>query len=309
MTALKRTLLAIAVAAFAFMMIKRQGKFADLPMLTSAPIEFYGKVIDQDGKPLSGVEVVGRTGSKTGFMKDEHRSYSTTTDARGDFKFKGFKGDGLVINLKKAGYNFGSERNRFIYAPMGFGVVKFIPERDKPVVFQMWKSLGAEPLIDYYGKSVTLPIDGTPVLIDLKKCAKAKGEGDLLVSITWGPRSDPGSYIFDWSAKLEVPEGGLIESTGDVMFIAPADGYQKSIEYHFTARDMERVRDGEVHRTYNTYYIKSRKSGIFSRAQIAFNNNPIQGEADVTLRVQLNPKPGSRNLEFDPKLKAEITDP
>ena len=173
----------------------------------------------------------------------------------------------------------------------------------------MWKSLGAEPLIDYRGKSVTLPIDGTPVLIDLKKGAKAKGEGDLLVSIKWGPRSNPGSYIFDWSAKLEVPEGGLIESTGDVMFIAPADGYQKSIEYHFTARDMERVRDGEVDRTYNTYYIKSRKSGIFSRAQIAFNNNPMDEKAGVILCVQLNPKPGSRNLEFDPKLEVKITDP
>lgn len=270
--------------------LSKRDAFSLLPILTSARIEFYGKVIDQDGKPMAGVEVLGGTGSTTGFMQEETRRYFATTDANGLFSFRGFSGDALIVVPKKEGYNFSSDRNRFAYAPMGSGSKRFVPERGKPVVFQMWKSLGAEPLIDYHAHSVDIPIDGTPVLIDLKKGAKAQGEGDLLISIIWGPRSDPKSYAFDWSVKLEVAEGGIMESKGDVMFIAPLEGYQKSLEYHFTAQD----RRGNFE---SNFYIMSRNESIFSRAQIYFQNNPMLGNADATFRVQLNPKPGSRNLE------------
>ena len=61
--------------------LSKRDAFALLPMLTSARIEFYGKVIDQDGKPMAGVEAIGWTGSTTGFMRDEARRYTTTTDA------------------------------------------------------------------------------------------------------------------------------------------------------------------------------------------------------------------------------------
>jgi hypothetical protein len=57
------------------------------------------------------------------------------------------------------------------------------------------------------------------------------------VSVRWGHREDQKSYLFDWSAKIQVPNGGIIEGIGDIQFRAPIDGYQSVIEYHFTARE------------------------------------------------------------------------
>lgn len=267
-------------------------KFSGLAILSASPIEFYGKVIDQDGKPLPGVEAIGGTGSTTGFMQQETRSYSNTSDANGVFTFRGFHGDVLIIELKKDGYNFDSDRNRFRYSGIDPDKKRFTPDRKNPVVFQMWKALGAEPLISYYGRSVDISSDGTPVLIDLEKGTKAKDVGDLRISVTWGSQT-PGSNLFDWSAKIEVPEGGIIESVGDVMFLAPLDGYQKSLEYHFAAQD----RQMEMKRV---FYIKSRNGSVFSRAELSLQNQQPDSMCSVYLRVQLNPKPGSRNLEPAP---------
>jgi len=263
-------------------------RFGGLATLSAAPIKFYGKVTDQDGKPLPGVEVIGGTGSTTGFMQQEIRSYTTATDAHGFFTLEGFSGDALIIELRKIGYNFASDRNRFIYSPMRPATERFTPDPNNPVVFRMWTSLGAEPLIEYYARSVRVPSDGTPLLVDLVKGSKAEADGDLLVSVTWGAQT-PGSNLFDWSAKLEVPEGGIMQSVDDVMFVAPADGYQKSVEYHFPAesREMEMKR---------VFYIMSRKGRVFSRAEISLQNQQQDGVCRVGFRVQLNPN-SSRNLE------------
>ena len=265
-------------------------KFDDLAALSAVPIEFYERVIDQDGQPLPGVKVIGGTGSTMSFMHQETRTYTTSTDANGLFSLAGFRGDALVIDLKKAEYNFASERNRFHYSPIDPDNRRFSPNRNNPIVFQMWKAIGPEPLISYYGQSVRIPTNGRPVMIDLENGTEANGEEDLLVSVTWGARPQKDSYAFEWSAKFEVPSGGILESAGDTMFMAPAEGYQRTLEYHFSAQDKE----GSLERT---FYIKSRNGTTFSRAKISVGNDPRQGDATVTLRVQLNPRPGSRNLE------------
>jgi hypothetical protein len=267
-----------------------EAKSSRLPDVSSAPIEFYGRVIDQDGKPLPGVDVMAGTGSTTGFMQQETRNYTAVTDANGAFSFKGFRGDALIIELKKTGYNFASDRNRFHYSPIDPDKKRFTPNSNNPVVFQMWKSVGPEPLISYYGRSVHLPADGTPVLIDLRKGTKADTVGDLLISVTWEARGNPGSYAFAWSAKLEVPVGGIMESAGDVIFLAPVEGYRESLQYRFDAQEKQ----GNLERI---FYIRSRNENLFSRVKISLQNNPLDGDVRATFRVDLNPKPGSRILE------------
>lgn len=265
-------------------------KFAELARISAAPIEFYGKVIDQDGLPLAGVTVTGGTGSSTGFMRQQTRSYKTVTGVDGTFDFSGFSGDALIIGLEKPGYNFASERNRFRYSAIDPDHKRFTPDRAKPVLFQMWKAFGAEPLVNYYGRSVNFPPDGTPAAIDLIRGAKVAEGGDLVVRVTWGPRVDPHSYAFDWSVQFDVPSGGLIESTGDVMFAAPREGYQKTLSYRIAA--VERLSSFE-----RTFYVKSREPSVYSRVAVSLQNNPMQKDVGVTLRVKLNPRPGSRNLE------------
>lgn len=272
--------------------IEGGNKFGALSTLSAAPIEFYGKVIDQDGNALPNVSVNGGTGSTTGFMHRETRVYTTSTDGGGLFSFADIQGDVLNIGLKKEGYNFESQRNTFHYSPIDPEKKRFTPERDNPVVFTMWKSAGPVALINYFGRSVRLPVDGTPVKVDLAKGEETKSGEDLLISVKWGARTDQGSYAFDWSAKIEAPEGGLIEGVGDAMFAAPLDGYRRSFEYHFKADQ----REGGVERI---FYVKSRNGGAYSRVEISLQNVPTRGTARATLRVLMNPS-GSRNLERDP---------
>lgn len=265
-------------------------KFGGLATFSAASIVFYGKVIDQDSKPLPGVEVVGRTGSKTGFMQEERRSYVTATDTQGLFTFSGFKGDGLVIELKKAGYNFDSARRQFLYSPIDPDKKRFTPDRDNAVVFQMWKSLGAEPLIhyqEYLGQALS---DGTPVQIDLAKGKQVKKDGDLVVSVKWGASTGSNPYQFDWSATLSVPTGGILVGESDVMFIAPAEGYKDSLEYHFAAAEQQ----VELSRT---FYVTSRNRQTYSRVELWLQNQPGDSATSIHARVWLNPKAGSRNLE------------
>ena len=275
-------------------------RFGGLAALSGQPIEFYGKVIDQDNKPLPGVEVVGRTGSKTGFMQEEHRAYSTATGPSGLFSFDGFNGAGLVIDLKKPGYNFESSRRQFLYSLIDPDKKRFTPDRNNPVVFRMWKSTGAEPLVQYQQSLGRAPIDGTPVQIDLAKGKLVKENGDLLVSVSWGPRIGKSFYAFDWSVKLSVPGGGIMEGGDDTMFYAPADGYQESLDYRFSADE----RKSQLHKT---FYVSSRNRQTYSRVELWVANQPGDSETDVTGRVWLNPKPGSRNLE--PPVTAQALNP
>lgn len=272
-----------------------RSKFGALATLSAAPIEFYGKVIDQDGKPLPGVDVIGGTGSTTGFMQQETRTYTITTNEEGLFSFSGFRGDALIVDLKKPGYNFKSDRVRFHYSPIDPEGKRFNPERKNPVLFQIWKSLGAEPMIHYYGRSVRVPADGTVVRVDLAKGRKVESDGDLLVSAKWGPREGPEDMAFDWSVKIEGVEGGLIEGDGSMQFIAPADGYQPSLDYSF-------FNDKEGRFT-KAYYIRTQGGRNYGRVELSIDRQEGDFETRVGLSVWLNPS-GSRNLEYDPSKQA-----
>ena len=273
-------------------------KFSGLSMLSAMPIEFYGRVIDQDEKPLADVRVLGGTGSKTGFMQDETRNYETKTDKAGLFSFKGFKGDALIIDLKKTGYNFGSNSRRFFYSAIDPLRRRFTPDQKKPVTFQMWRVLGSEPLIYYRESFGRVPSDGTPIHFDLIKRKVVKSGGDLIVSVKWGARAED-SILFDWSATFSVPEGGIMEGGDNVMFQAPADGYQQQLEYKFAAAE----RKSAIKRT---FYTASRNHQVYARIDFYLEINSVE-ESIISVggAVWLNPKPGSRNLEYDPKKRVD----
>jgi hypothetical protein len=69
-------------------------------------------------------------------------SYTTATDANGLFSFQGFRGDALIIELKKGGYNFASDQNRFHYSPIDPDKKRFVPDRERPVLFGCGSQLG-----------------------------------------------------------------------------------------------------------------------------------------------------------------------
>lgn len=199
------------------------------------PQDFYGKVIDQDGKPLKDVsanaELTVNDGSYGGTNR---KKYSTTTDSNGLFEFTGLHGAGLGVSIGKLGYE-NEWRNDVYKGPDG--------GRSTPTdrtIYRMWSTNIHETLITGSQKFEIQP-DGKPHFINLMDGTISDHEGgDLKVWIQYTNHVVQGQ-LYDWSAGIEVVNGGLWEAprvyTGSVdlgyvpMFTAPANGYVPSFSY------------------------------------------------------------------------------
>lgn len=277
--------------------ISKAEAFGLLPVLTSNPIKFFGRVVDQDNRPLSSVRVIGKTGSKTGFMSEEHRTYETTTDENGDFVFKGFSGSGLGVELEKEGYLYKRVNRTYNFSSFTSDRETHSPDPNQPEVFQMWEQSGAEPMIHYRKVFYDLPIDGTPVEVDLVEGKKVGEHGDLQVQV-WCDPSNPKSFSSDWKAAVAIPRGGLIEESRDQAFHAPEAGYASKIDYIF---------DGQppTSSLIKTYIAKIDNGRAYARVRLTIQNSGMDANFVLTVTVWLNPT-DSRNLEYDPMLSFSV---
>jgi hypothetical protein len=246
----------------------------------------YGKVIDQDGHPVAGVEVTGTIE----FVPDDKPdlTYKTQTDANGLFQFTGLHGAGLAVKVAKSGYEMDYRRGLFV--PSGQS------SPTNRVVYTMWKLKGAEPMIHdtkYYG----INPDGRAFTIDLVNKRKIEGTnsmGDLQVQIQ-RPATIKPKERFDWSWVMTAISGGVIEVTNiGYLYEAPESGYQKIYSIYMTAADPNWQEQIE-----RTFYIESRDGKIFGHIYVTII--PDYHETSFfKIESFINPA-GSRNLEFDPQ--------
>jgi hypothetical protein len=184
-----------------------------------APIEFYGKVVDENSNAVAGatvsfhwVEVLDETGNRTS---------TTESDAEGLFSLHGARGPSLSVSVSKEGY----------YPRRGgaqYGVLAnsdFSPDPQNPVIFLLRKKGKPESLIAL-SRSYRIPRDGTPVSIDLVTGATATGESGNFVVRCWtddqGKRS---GQKYDWHCLITVPGGGMVPTDEEFPFLAPENGY------------------------------------------------------------------------------------
>ncbi len=118
------------------------------------PIDFYGKVIDQNNNPLKDVKVLFKIRKNVfqplalvGVGKDFERIV-TETDAQGLFKLESAEGETLGFDLVKEGFRVSSKGKRR-YIVSGFNMKKDFPKSspNKPIIFTMWKKLESQALI------------------------------------------------------------------------------------------------------------------------------------------------------------------
>ncbi len=256
-------------------------------------IEFYGRVIDHYGTRLPDVQVIGQvifnSGVSSGVLKP--KAY---TDANGYFEIKGVQGRTLDFNLIKEGYQFMPEGDAFDYTELVPEAKRHHPDPKNPVTLRMWKLQGAEPMIYFDRKSFKLPPDGSPVRIDLATGKKVSSGGDVIVVIEQ-PIAPPGERLahYAWTAKITA--SGLLETTDKLMYLAPESGYAPVLNYG--EKGDERVQEKQVAKS---FYLKT-SEGRYARMKmdLTSDTNPERGSF-FGLTWWLNPKPGSRNLEFDP---------
>lgn len=274
---------------------------AALDQLNQKPIELYGKVVDQSGKPLEGVaayaSVIYNYSQGMGVSKTE-----TKTDKDGLFSFKGLNGRTLGIGLDKDGYEYDGAHGPFQYTELVKESERYHPDPKNPVVFMMYKLQGAEPMIKGNAEFKLAP-DGTPMRIDLKTGKKTDQGGDLIVAIKlkeYPIGEKPTQRTFDWSAEISAVEGGMIVSTQKIMYLAPAEGYKEVMTLDAKATDSpwENVID-------RSFYLKS-ENKIYSRIVMHFvASQRADNPSRISLIWYLNPS-GSRNLEFDEKKKLPL---
>jgi len=254
-------------------------------------ITFYGRVIDQNGDP-----VVNATIYYTALDKfDQSGSkYQGESNANGDFSISGIRGAALNVGVRKDGYYPILDRSNASFA-YGIGpdsTRKGPPTANEPAVFVLQKRGISEPLIRAEGGQIDVPRTGEPLTIDL--ATGRPGRGDLRIE-TWV--GDSSQRRFDWRYRLSVPGGGLAERKGQFDFEAPSVGYQPFVEVNMPASSEQWSSDVPKQ------YFAILPSGKYARFSIEF----YAGDRNfIVFESYLNPKPGSRNLEFDPQKTVKV---
>jgi len=255
----------------------------------NVPVEFYGKVIDQDGNPLASAEVKGEVLHVKVIVpapwgdQDEIIPIDKKTGSDGRFEINGVSGRSFELEaIQKDAYEV--EPAKRSYGTTGGSF-------ESPVIFKMWSTNIHEKLITG-GKSFDIVPDGKPYFINLTEDTISKsGEGDLKVWILYTNQPVSGQ-LYDWSAEIDVINGGLLEEPlGSAMYEAPADGYVPAFQLQGQIKGGQRGDIGE-----RQFYIKLKNGQEYGQMSIGlyapFND---QTPGLVRLSYAINPS-GSRIL-------------
>ena len=259
------------------------------------PIEFYGKVVDENNRSVSEVQIdfscndISATGTS---------SYQTKSDENGLFSLSNVKGKLLVVRISKAGYYVSKKDNTsFEY---GDRYSRPNPHPNSPVIFHLRKNGEAEPLLtcDFPGfaKIAQLRRDGTTTEINLGTCGIAASGGGHLKLEFWGDKIERSTRKFNWKLRISVPGGGLIETDEEFNFEAPEGGYKPVIEIDMPS-------DTENWRTdFQRKFFVRLPDGKYGRIEFFL----LARNGVYTVGSAINPS-GSRNLEYDPAVQPKQT--
>lgn len=262
---------------------------------TNVAISIWGKVIDQDARMVSGVQVkyeyTIEHGNLSGvaWSDQELRTGEAVSDNDGLFSIQGLRGHNLtILKLEKPGYQFRRKGDMTFdfYGSTASG--KFVPEQRRPVVFTMIQREQMEPLIHIKG-SLRVRGDGIPERWSLWE-GEPDPNGELAVTLRREPAvlERPGQAA-TWSADLEIIGGGIVAAlTEENVRRAPEGGYLPAIAY--PKAEQERGIP------YRSFYVKTAE-GKFGRIQVKLDAYSQGSTVRCSISGDMNPRVGSRNLE------------
>lgn len=251
------------------------------------PINFYGKVLDENNQPVEGASVDFKW---TDLSPNGTSEYHATSDSSGLFSMVNQTGKRLSVTASKPGFYSAADARlaSFEYANPADGL--FAPDPNNPVVFHLRKKGEAAQLI--HGLKLFGSREGTLSYVDLTTAKAALSPpGDLTVQCTRSERN--ADKKFDWTFTLGVPGGGLIETTDEFMFLAPDGGYHPSFQINHRINDPDWTGQ-EKHK----FFVKSQDGQHYARLVITIMPDYSQNAA-YDLEWYLNPN-GSPNLESAP---------
>jgi hypothetical protein len=260
---------------------------ADSDFQWKMPIEFYGKVVDQFGKPVDHAEVILNWTTVIGPVPDPKKSIFTGTDGR--FDVTDIQGKGISVDIRKEGYD------RTIDSQGDFEYAAFyqddfhVPDPNNPVVFRLHKTMEAEPLYVFSPYGYITPGD-EPLILNVES-GKIATQGDLAFSVILGVETN--RYGSDFIVTMRGLNGaGFVFSDEEFLSMAPELGYQNifSVTQKINAPN---YRPEQVLR----FYVRT-STGKYASIGVRIKLWGNFSRADFDAGIHFNPS-GSRNLEFD----------
>lgn len=263
-----------------------QHKLADPEYDWKQPINFYGRVLEENGAPVPGAVVDFKWND---LSAEGSSATQTTSDADGSFSLLNKTGKRLYVQMHKDGYYTSRQGGiAFEYANPADGL--FTPEANKPVVFRLRrKGPGADLLTSQFGMKdhlgVTAPLDGSPVRVDLLE-GKTGQAGQLLIAQA-KPSYETWKQATQWSFQMEIADGGFVEQNDEFPFEAPESGYQPVVQV-----DFQQGQTNWATQLSKDYYVKFGSPACYGRLRLE-TSIMMKG---ARLYYAINPD-GSRNLE------------
>jgi hypothetical protein len=253
------------------------------------PIDFYARIVDQEGKGVSNVQVEAEiryyktiVGPKDTFTGGEN--LSRQSDENGRFSIQGYNGTTLLIkSLRKDGYIDLHGSGDFNYGYKSSSVHTSSPA--SPTVLHVWKRVGNSKTV-----SGQLTTSYAPVLefntwyyLDLQKSvikfATTPGSHSILqLKVERKAFSvEPFTVLLEGLNRTQV-----IETKDAFLFSAPASGYQDRVSAALPALSTVKI------------YMHKRDENIHGAMLLELRARPEQIVLNGTYRLNLS---GGRDLE------------
>jgi|SRR5882724_916092 len=251
------------------------------------PIRFYGRVVDENERPVAGVDVHFQW---TDLSPKGTSVADSKSDAHGFFSLENVDGKSLLVRLLKPGYYTTDARNQvnFEYANP-FEESFHEPYADAPAVFHLRKQ---KPSPDVIAKSTKVMLQGDAATVRIGlDTGKPSATGELLIEATkpWPPR--PMSPPYNWQVAFHIENGGFVDAPDQFAFDAPETGYTPDYTINMPATlDSE----WKVH-VERTLYFTFGEPKRYGRLNLRTNGNSRYIFLDYVIN-----RAGGRNLEAQP---------
>lgn len=237
-------------------------------------IEFYGKVVDQDGKPVPNAQI---TFSKIDLSADGTTRLKAESDLNGVFAIAGVFGRSLSVVVEALGYYSSKDQpHDFEYAE--FSNEDFYePSRAKPVLFKLIKKQSPATLV--YNERQVFVTPKIPI-----QYAVIVGQ-NLEIQLLENPPPGQGK----WAMSMKASNGGLQTTTEEFPFRAPIGGYSESLVID---SDTAKPKDWSNMYSGGSFYVKVGRN--YGRVEVEM----ISGKDKMRIRSWMNPS-GSPDLTIE----------
>ena len=250
------------------------------------PLNFYGKVIDENNQPVAGA--TARMQWNTIGVPGGTSYQQTLSDGGGLFSLTEQHGKMLEVRVQKDGYytvDGGAGPVAFEYAnPSSPNYNE--PDASSPVIFHLRRK---GPGAKLFSKALNVPLttNHPQDRVNLMQ-GFIKPDGSLTLAADKS-KFLPGAQPFPWSVTLTMSEGGLVETNDQFPFQAPESGYAPTVTIDMTNIDPD-VWRGSVAKTYY-FYLPS--TNTYGRLTV----NTSATLPTIALNYAYNVAPGNRVLE------------